>query len=324
MYTIYDKWPEMAKQSFDEEFDDIIFENIDHIIFSGMGGSGIIGDLLSAILSKTNIHVTIVKGYILPKTVDSKTLVICISSSGNTVETLSVLRTAFELGCKIIAITSGGKIEEFCKKNQLKFFKSKLIHSPRASLPKLLYLTLKILQNIIPIKQAEIYDSIDNLEITRQKICSSNLSITNPALNMAHWIKEVPIIYYPHGLQSVAIRFKNSLQENSKIHAMIEDVIEASHNNMVAWENTCNILPIIISGVDDHEKTKERWKILKKLLVNYDVDFWEISSINGNVLSKIVSLIYTLDYVTIYMAILSKIDPTPIKAIDFIKSQVID
>lgn len=322
IYKIYDRWPEMAKQSYDEEFSSVIFENINHIVFSGMGGSGIIGDILFAIFSKTNLHVTIVKGYLLPKTVDPKTLVICLSSSGNTVETLFVLRSASELGCKIIALASGGKIEEFCKKNQIKFFKIKLIHSPRASLPTLLYSTLKILQNILPIKQAEIYDSIDNLEITRQKICSSNLSTTNPALNMANWIRDIPIIYYPNGLQSVAIRFKNSLQENSKMHAMIEDVIEACHNNVVAWEKSSKVLPIIISGVDDHEKTKERWKILKKLFANYDVDFREISSINGNVLSKIVSLIYILDYVTTYRASLSKTDPTPINPIDFIKSKL--
>ena len=324
MYKIYNTWPEMAKQSYDEEFNRVTFKSINHIVFSGMGGSGIIGDILSAILSKTNIHVTIVKGYILPKTVDAKTLVVCLSSSGNTKETLSVLRIAFELGCKTIVIASGGKIEEFCKNNKITFFKTKLIHSPRVSLPILLYSTLKILQNLLPLKPAEIYNSIDNLEITRQKICSSNLSTTNPALNMAYWIKELPIIYYPHGLQSVAIRFKNSLQENSKTHAMIEDVIEASHNSMVAWENTCNVLPIIISGVDDHEKTKERWKILKKLFATYNIDFWEISSINGNILSKIVSLIYILDYVTIYMAILLKIDPTPIKPLDFIKSKLSD
>ena len=182
---------------------------------------------------------------------------------------------------------------------------------------------MKILKNIIPIKESEIYESIENLEKTKPKISSLNLSSSNTALNLAHWIKDVPIIYYPHGLQSVAIRFKNSLQENSKMHAMIEDIIEACHNNIVAWENKSNIQPIIIHGIDDHEKTKERWKILKKLFVDYDIDFWEISSIDGNMLSKIITLIYILDYVTIYRSVLSKIDPTPIKSINFIKSKLI-
>jgi len=322
MYKIYDMWPNMAKQSFDEKFDSVIFENIDHIVFSGMGGSGIIGDIFSAILSKTNIHTTIVKGYILPKTVDANTLVVCLSSSGNTSETLTTLQSAYKLECKTIAIASGGEIEKFCENNSIKFFKTEFVHSPRASLPILLYSTLKILKNIIPIKESEIYESIENLEKTKPKISSLNLSSSNPALNLAYWIKDIPVIYYPHGLHSVAIRFKNSLQENSKMHVMIENVIEACHNNVVAWENKSNIQPIIIRGIDDHEKTKERWEILEKLFANNDIDFWEISSINGNILSKIVSLTYILDYATIYRSILSKIDPTPIKSIDFIKSQL--
>lgn len=322
MYKIYDNWPELASKSYSDKIDHLEIPNITHIVFSGMGGSGIIGDIFSAIFSKTKIHVSIVKGYILPKTVDSKTLIICLSSSGNTEETLFVLQSAFKLGCKIFVVTSGGKLAKFCKENQIEFYKADFVHSPRASLPNLLYPLLKILQNILPLKSEEILDSITNLRKTREKIHSSNLSNTNPALNMACWIKNIPIIYYPHGLQSVAIRFKNSLQENSKMHVMMEDVIEACHNNVVAWEKTSKILPIIIRGVDDHKKTKERWEILKKLLKKYDVDFWEISSISGNVLSKIISLIYILDYVSIYRAILSKTDPTPIRPLEFIKSKL--
>lgn len=320
MYKIYDIWPKMAEDSYRKNFDCINSENINHIVFSGMGGSGIVGDIISAILSKTNIHITIVKGYLLPRTVDSQTLVVCLSSSGNTFETLSVLNSAHQLNCKIIAIASGGKIEEFCNKQKILFFKTNFYHSPRASLPTLLYSTLKILKNIIPIANEEIIESINNLKEIRRKIYSENLSSANPSLNLAFWLKEIPVIYFPSGLQAVAIRFKNSLQENSKRHAMIEDIIEASHNNVVAWDNKNNIQPIIIRGTDDHEKTKERWEILKKFFNSKDIDFWEISSINGNVLTKIISLIYILDFATLYLAINSKIDPTPIKPIDFIKS----
>ena len=76
MYKIYDKWPKIAKESFEFEHKIVNFQNIDHIVFAGMGGSGTLGDIFSSILSKTNIHVSIVKGYLLPKTVDENTLVI--------------------------------------------------------------------------------------------------------------------------------------------------------------------------------------------------------------------------------------------------------
>ena len=69
-------------------------KDVDNIVFAGMGGSGTIGDTIESILSKQNIHVNVVKGYVLPKTVDSNTLVIATSVSGNTDETLEILKKA--------------------------------------------------------------------------------------------------------------------------------------------------------------------------------------------------------------------------------------
>ena len=91
MYKIYDDWPNIAKLFYEKELKKVDFSSIDHVIFAGMGGSGALGDIFSAILSKTNIHVCVVKGYHLPKTVDSNTLVVVISISGNTDEALSIL-----------------------------------------------------------------------------------------------------------------------------------------------------------------------------------------------------------------------------------------
>ncbi|MCH7623636.1 MAG: SIS domain-containing protein [Nitrospinae bacterium] len=133
MYEIYDKWPNIARKFYSENFDKVNFDGIDHIVFVGMGGSGTIGDIISAILSKENIHVSVIKGYLLPKTVDSETLVVTTSVSGNTLETFSVLKNAHEKNFKTISFSSGGKIENYCKQNQLEFYKIPIFHSPRAS-----------------------------------------------------------------------------------------------------------------------------------------------------------------------------------------------
>jgi glucose/mannose-6-phosphate isomerase len=82
---------------------------------------------------------------------------------------------------------------------------------------------------IIPIKNSDVLDSIIQLKNTRNKISSQNITGTNPSLNLAKWINGIPIIYYPWGLQAAAIRFKNSLQENAKLHVITEDVVEACH-----------------------------------------------------------------------------------------------
>jgi len=123
MYLVYDKWPEMAVEAFEKNYQKIKSEEIDHIVFACMGGSGALGDIFAAILSKTKIHVSVVKGYLLPKTVGQKTLVICTSISGNTIETLTVLESAKQNNCKIFAFGSGGQMEEFCKKENIEFRK---------------------------------------------------------------------------------------------------------------------------------------------------------------------------------------------------------
>ena len=322
MYEVYDKWPDISYDSYNFEHEQAGYIGIDHIVFTGMGGSGTIGDMFASILSKTNIHVSVVKGYTLPKTVDSNSLVITTSISGNTVETLNILDSAKKQNCKIIAISSGGKMEEYCNKNKIDFRKISQFHSPRASFTGFLYSLLKILEPVIPIKEEEIKESISELRNLQAKIFSGNISENNPALNLASWINGVPLIYYPYGLNAAAIRFKNSLQENAKLHAMIEDVIEACHNGIVAWERPSNIQPILLQGQDDFIKTKERWEILKEYFHEKNIEFKEIHSPNGNILTKIICLIYLFDYSTIYRSVLSKIDPSPIDSIDYVKKRL--
>jgi glucose/mannose-6-phosphate isomerase len=322
MFRIYDKWPEIARKVFESNQDPINYDNIEHIVFAGMGGSGAIGDMFSAILSEKKIHVNVVKGYVLPKTVNSNTLVIIVSVSGNSSETLALLNSAHKMKCRIIGFSSGGKVLEFCLKNKINHRIVTQHSSPRVSFTSYLYTILKVLHSTLKIKEEDIFESIIKLESTAKKINSLNLSQNNLALNLAEWIKGIPVIYYPHGLESVAIRFKNVLQENVKIHAITEDVLEASHNGIVAWEKNSSVQPIIIRGKDDHNKTIERWDIFKEYFKENNIDFKEIISMDGNIISKIINLIYILDYASIYLAIMMKTDPSPVKSIDFIKRRL--
>ena len=322
MYKIYDEWPSIARKSFDSQQKTFDYENIEHIVIAGMGGSGAIGDILSAILSKTKIHVNVIKGYILPTTVDVNTLVITISVSGNTVETLSALKSAHEKRSKIIAFSSGGKMSEYCKENKIEYRFVNQYHSPRASFTSYLYTILNVLHSTLKIKKQDILESIIELEKINGKINSLNLTNTNQSLNIAEKISGIPLIYYPFGLESAAIRFKNVIQENIKIHAIAEDIVEACHNGIVSWEKESNVNPILIQGKDDYMKTKERWVIIKEYFNENKIEYIEINSIEGSILSKLINLIYILDYASIYKAILMKTNPTPVKAIQTIKEKI--
>ena len=181
---------------------------------------------------------------------------------------------------------------------------------------------IKVLLPILPISITDVSDSISELKKINEKISSFNLNEKNISLNIANWIKNTPVIYYPWGLESVAIRFKNSLQENSKMHVMLDDIIESCHNGIVSWENDSTLQPILIEGEDDYIKTKERWKIIKEIFLERDISFYEVKSNKGNILTKITQLIYILDYCTIYLAILKNIDPTPVLSINLIKNKL--
>ena len=322
MHHAYDAWSDLALDAYNSELQPIDFKNIDHVVFAGMGGSGTIGDVFASILSKTDIHVSVVKGYLLPKTVDDSTLVVTTSISGNTLETISILKNVEKMNAKFVALSSGGTMEKFCMDKKIKYYKIEEEHSPRASFVGFLYSALNILEQILPVKKIDVNESIESLFDIQKSICSKNLNETNEALQIAEWIKEIPMVYYPSGLQSAAIRFKNSMQENAKVHVITEDVIEACHNGIVAWDKPKNVQPILIQGKDDYVKTKERWEIIKELFRENGIQYKEIFSQEGSILNKLVCLIYLLDYASIYNAIISKTDPTPIKSIDFIKKRL--
>ena len=190
------------------------------------------------------------------------------------------------------------------------------------SFSKYIFTTLKILELVIPVKKSDISDAISKMEIVQKNISSNNLNEENIALNLAKWMTGIPALYYPGGLKSAAIRFKNSLQENSKLHVITEEIMEACHNGIVSWERKSNIQPILIQGSDDYFKTKERWELLKEFFNSKQIDYKEIFSVSGNIISKITNLIYLLDYASVYHSVISGIDPSPVSAVDFIKERL--
>ena len=161
MHKSYEKWPQIARDSYENESELMDLKNIDHFIFAGMGGSGALGDVFNSIMSKTNTHVSVIKGYKLPKTIDENTLVICTSVSGNTQETLSILEQVKKKSLKSISFSSNGKIEKYCLQNNLEYRFVEQNHSPRVSFVGFLYKMLKVLGPMLPISEMYIIDSIE-------------------------------------------------------------------------------------------------------------------------------------------------------------------
>ena len=221
--------------------------------------------------------------------------------------------------CHVVSFSSGGKVQQICEEKNLTHFVIPQVHSPRASFPAFLYSILNVLSGIIPISQSDVTESLNALESLQKQISSENLTTANPALSIAEWISGIPLLYYPWGLESAATRFKNSLQENAKMHVISEDIVEATHNGIVAWEKPSSVVPILIRGSDDYTKTKSLWDLLENYFKERNIDYRVINSVEGSILSKLVCLIYLCDYISIYASVLGETDPSPVSSIDYFK-----
>jgi len=321
MQKLYDMWPEIARESFEMTQDYIDFKNPNHVVFAGMGGSGLVNEILISLYSKNQDQISKVNGFDIPEHLTSNDVFIATSVSGNTLETLTALDSARKIGCRIIAFSSGGKIEDYCKKYGLEHRVIPIFHSPRTSFTSFLYSMLSVLRPILPITEGDVRESLVELSRLKQKIYSLNLTETNPALNLADWFPKNPVIYYSKTLEASAVRLKNSFNENAKSHAITNELLEACHNDIVSWELPTTFKPIMIRAKNDDKRIVETWEIMKEFFEEKKIDYKEIFSNNGKILSQLVGLIYLFDYSTIYYAIKCGINPSPIVSTEFFKNK---
>ena len=322
MARAYARWPEMAREAYAAVGDRTSGPLPHHVVLAGMGGSGAISDLFESVLSGDDIHVDVVKGYHLPRTAGPGTLVVATSISGNTAETAHVLRLAVEARCRTVSFSDGGLIGEYCARRGLEHVRVRMEHSPRASLPAFLYTMLAALGDELPIRDADVGESLSVLAELAPGVSRPELGRANEAIALAEWLPDIPLIYYPWGLRAAAIRFKNSLQENAKTHAMAEDVMEACHNGIVAWMRDSRVRHILVRGGDDHEKTKERWAILEDFFAQRGISHRVVAAPGTSILARLVGLMYTLDYASIYRAVMLGVDPTPVGPIEHVKGRL--
>lgn len=319
VYSVYEDWPRFASDAVKSI--DANIEEPSMLVLAGMGGSGTTADIIYDILYDQKIPLYVIKGYNLPSFIDPNALVITISSSGNTEETVSVFAEAHNKGLDIIGISSGGLLEEECKKHNYKHLKVKEHLAPRYSLPDLLFTTLSILSSIESLKaiKNQMYNSIKVMEDIKDKI--SIHSDDNISKELAYSLNDrIPVSYTSPYCKSIGTRFKNSLNENTKALAIAADIIEASHNEIVAWSKEKSFMPILIRDPRDSDKIKGRFEIFHNIIESYNNKVYQLPLFSNNTLANIIASIYVLDYTTIYLSVLKGIDPYPIEPIIKLKS----
>ncbi|MDZ7263383.1 MAG: bifunctional phosphoglucose/phosphomannose isomerase, partial [candidate division KSB1 bacterium] len=300
-----------------------------HIIFAGMGGSAIGGDLIIASLgNQLKFPAAVVRHYSLPPYTDQHSLVIVSSYSGNTEESLSCYEDAKARLANIICITSGGELAARARRDGVPFIAIPGGNPPRTALA---YLSIPVL---VFFKRSGIVapDMIDIEETIQLLIDKANQYApsmeNNRAMVLAQkLIDKIPILYSSvELLQAVAMRWKGQLSENSKVLAFQNAFPELNHNEIVGWERRADLFPhfqiIYLRDHRDHIRIQRRMEITRSILEPLTLPVIEVFSEGHSRLARLFSLIYLGDMVSYYLAIFNGIDPTTIDKIQLLKDRL--
>ncbi len=324
LYRDYEAWPELAEQALKLKVD-LKERKVYNIVYCGMGGSGCAGDIIQDLaFSKPNIPpIYVVKGYNLPTFADSSTLVLAVSYSGETEETLTAFKEALKLNCTTVGLSSGGRLEKICAEKNIPHVKLGKALTPRSALPYILYSSLNILNKIgyELVSQEELNGSIAVMQKVRKTTGISNDLETNEAKQIAeHLYNGYPIIYGAQHLKGVLIRFKNSLNENAKIHALVEVLPEACHNSIEAWHpSNLDLRALFVLG---ERRLKKRFDTLMELVERSGFKYRTVYTEETELFSSLMSILYLLEYATLYLAVLRGVPPAPTPNITLLKKRV--
>ncbi|MFH1400270.1 MAG: bifunctional phosphoglucose/phosphomannose isomerase [Nanoarchaeota archaeon] len=289
---------------------------VTRVMLCGMGGSAIAGDLVASYLSDKKIQIEVSRDYDIPKSCDENTLFFCCSYSGNTEETISAYRQAARVGKRIVVMTSGGRLEELSKVNRHQTIMLPKGLQPRAAVHLQFFAMLRVLQTagVVKEQEKEIERLIGHIDIP---------TLSKNAISLSEkLVDKVPIIYASQRYLPMAYRFKTQLNENAKVMAYASAIPEMCHNELVGYTRQReSFVAIIFKTDDDHRRTMKRMDLVKGIIRKAGVEAIEIS-IRGAPLNKIFSAVLIGDYISYYLALRYKIDPSPVVLIEKFKKDM--
>ena len=336
MFDTLAKFPDQIKESLviAESIERFNFLKIDNVILAGMGASAIPGDILVSLFrDKLDVPLIINREYDLPKWANKDTLVICISYSGNTIETLSSFKIASQKKCKIICISTGGKLQELAEKRGVPFVKIPAGIQPRTATAYLLFPSMIFLKKLGLIKTT-IDSDIDETITVLQDFVTMNKKIVSEETNLANQLAKkifssIPQMYGWGIYSPIAMRWRHQFNENSKLIARAELVPECNHNDIVGWPSNPEIskhFSCILFRDKDEESIQmtTRLNFMRDLFYNTACNVIEVFPKGKSQLAKMMYLLCLGDFTSCYLAVLRGIDPSPVDIISELKKRLAD
>ncbi len=296
----------------------------DSVVLCAMGGSAIGGDLVSHWVSETtDIPCRVVRAYHLPSFVGKRTLVIAVSYSGNTEETLSMVEEAVSKGADVTTVSSGGKIEEIAADASAPHCRIPPDLLPRATIGYVVGAITGILQSKKVLEaESDVSDSISVLRKVIADCGPGTDTSSNPAKKLAHELHGTVPVIVGYGLSSpIAKRWANQLNENAKMIAFGSELPEMNHNGIVGWmgDGRSSGFSMVFLDHDTLDERMERRVEATKAMVSGRLRVFSSRSIGASLLGNMFSLVAVGDYVSVYSAFLRKEDPSTTMPIEELK-----
>ncbi|MFH1002654.1 MAG: bifunctional phosphoglucose/phosphomannose isomerase [Chloroflexota bacterium] len=306
------------------------YTEIDRVVILGMGGSAIGGELACGLVAnECRWPVLTHRDYDLPALVDARTLVIASSYSGMTEETLAAFTRALATEAKKLAITTGGRLASLAGAAGVPVCRFDYPAQPRAALPYSLLPILGVLQKTggISDKSADVADTVAVLRGLAARVDEGVPSARNPAKHLAGNLHgKLPLIYGAGLTAAVTRRWKTQLNENSKTWAGHEAFPELNHNAVAGYRFPAGlarqIYVVMLQTASLQPRLRRRYQVTRQLLEQAGVSHQTVAGEGDRPLSQMMSLVPLGDYVSCYLALLYRTDPTPVPAIDYLKEQM--
>ena len=305
--------------------------DFDHVVVMGMGGSGIVGDIVQAVGTATlPVPVTVLKQYRTPAFVGPRTLAFPVSYSGDTEETIEMTRGALDAGAQVVAITSGGELAKLAdERGALHLPCLPHVPMPRLALCAMVAPVFIMLfrMGLLPEAHAGMVKAQQQLARRRQQ-CRPDVQLpANPARELARRIgRTIPLVYGTGGLGAVAaMRWKQSINENAKAPAYWNMYPELDHNEICGWAQHGDVTRQVFTLVSlrhglEHPRLGVRMRFTEEMIEEAFVQRLEVEAEGEGRLAQLLDLAYLGDWVSTYLALDNDVDPGPIDAIAQLKS----
>jgi glucose/mannose-6-phosphate isomerase len=306
-------------------------DEIENVVVLGMGGSGLAGDIMTAVAGPfMPVPIVATKGYEPPSFVGPTTLCFALSFSGDTEETIEAAQTAALAGARMVVIAKGGELARLAQSWEATLIGlPDGIPYPRAGVGAMTVPTLQVLEQIglFPGATGWIDLAVEQLKMRRDEL----FKVDNGARELARRIgRTMPIIYGGGGLgAAAALRWKNEVNENPKAPAFTHTVPELMHNEIAGWgqhgDVTRQVFSLVLLRHDhEHPQIMRRFDLIRQWTDEAVNSIEEVNAGGDGPLAQVLDLMFYGSMVSLHMAAQEGVDPGPITVLEEIKAALAD